>query len=337
MTTHTHSVDPYRHEHVYLGEHHERNERKTWGVIALCGVMMTAEIVGGLLFGSMALLADGLHMSTHAGALLIAALAYTYARRHARDDRFAFGTGKLGELAAYSSALILAMIALLIGYESISRLFRPVTIHFDQAIPIAVLGLGVNLVSAWLLRDDHDHSTHAHVGHDHDHHRDHDDEDHHHDHGHEHEDDRGHKHDLNMRAAYIHVLADAAVSVLAIIGLLSGRILGWTWMDPVMGIVGMGVIANWSWGLLRAAGAVLLDTSTNPALAKKIRDRLELGADRVADLHLWRLGPGHNAMIATLVTDQPLPASAYKARLAELRTLSHITIEVEQCPERHSS
>jgi cation diffusion facilitator family transporter len=339
MNTHAHSIDRFRHDHVYLGEHHERNERKTWGVIALCGAMMTAEIVGGLLFGSMALLADGLHMSTHAGALLIAAWAYTYARRHMHDKRFAFGTGKLGELAAYSSALILAMIALLIGYESVSRLFRPVHINFNQAIPIAVLGLGVNLVSAWLLRDDHDHAHghhHAdeHGGHSHanaDHHHDHA-----HGHDHDHADDRGHKHDLNMRAAYLHVLADAAVSVLAIVGLLAGRLLGWVWMDPVMGIVGMLVIANWSWGLLQAAGGVLLDMSGSPGLARDIRAALEQGADRVADLHLWRLGPGHNAVIATVVTDAPTPASAYKARLAKVGGLSHVTIEVEICPESHA-
>src|SRR5258708_21156137 len=164
MHMHAHSIDPFRHDHDYLGKHHERNERKTWGVIALCGAMMVAEVVGGLLFVSMALLADGLHMSTHGGALLIAALAYTYARRHALDRRFAFGTGKLGELAAYSSALILAMIAVLIGYESVSRLLNPVHISFDQALPIAALGLYVNLLSAWLLRDDHDHG-HGHTGH----------------------------------------------------------------------------------------------------------------------------------------------------------------------------
>jgi cation diffusion facilitator family transporter len=321
MSTHEHSIDPFRHDHIYLGEHHERNERKTWAVIALCGAMMVAEIVGGLFFGSMALIADGMHMSTHAGALLIAAWAYTYARRHALDRRFAFGTGKLGELAAYSSALILAMIAILIGYESISRLLNPVHINFDQALPIAGLGLCVNLLSAWLLRDDHAH------GHDHSH-----DEPHHH-----HEDDRGHKHDLNMRAAYVHVIADAAVSVLAIVGLLAGREFGLVWMDPVMGIIGACVIANWSWGLIRAAGGVLLDMSSDQGLAAAIKERLEVGADRVADLHLWRLGPGHNAVIATLVTGEPQPASTYKSRLAEVASLSHVTIEVEVCSDTHSN
>jgi cation diffusion facilitator family transporter len=335
MSTHEHAIDSFRHDHVYLGEHHERNERKTWGVIALCGAMMVAEIVGGLMFGSMALLADGMHMSTHAGALLIAAWAYTYARRHALDRRFAFGTGKLGELAGYSSALILAMIAVLIGYESISRLLSPVHISFDEALPIAGLGLCVNLFSAWLLRDDHEHGhDNAHDDDTHEHQHQHQQG---HDHEHAHEDERGHKNDLNMRAAYVHVMADAAVSVLAIIGLLAGRELGWRWMDPVMGIVGAGVIANWSWGLIRAAGSVLLDASSSDKLAATIKQRLELGADRVADLHLWRLGPGHNAMIATIVTDEPLPASSYKSRLSEVKGLSHITIEVEVCPESHAA
>ncbi|MBV8165211.1 MAG: CDF family Co(II)/Ni(II) efflux transporter DmeF, partial [Alphaproteobacteria bacterium] len=189
---HSDSIESFRHEHVFLGASHDRNERKTWAVIALCGTMMALEIGGGWLFGSMALIADGLHMSTHAAALLIAALAYTYARRHARDARFAFGTGKLGDLAAFSSALILAMIALLIAWESVGRLLEPVLIAFDQAIPVAVLGLAVNIASAWLLRDQpHDHHGHGHgePGHDT------------HDHDHDHDDDHRRHHDLNLRAA----------------------------------------------------------------------------------------------------------------------------------------
>lgn len=324
---HGHSIDSFRHEHVFLGEHHERNERKTWFVIALCGAMMIAEIIGGTIFGSMAVVADGLHMSTHVAALLIAALAYTYARRHARDPRFTFGTGKLGELAGYTSALILALIAVFIGYESASRLFHPVVIHFDQALPIAGLGLMVNLVSAWLLRD----------------------EPHEHDHAQAHDHARAlvrgastgkrhaHKHDLNMRAAFVHVAADAAISVLAILGLLAGRELRWSWMDPMMGIVGAVVIANWSWGLLRAAGGHLLDMLPTDVPAAEIRSRLEVGADRVADLHLWRLGPGHYSVIATLVTDQPQPAADYKHRLAGMPGLSHIVIEVQQCPDQHQA
>src|SRR5579872_374293 len=335
---HASTIDDFRHEHVFLGAAHERNERKTWAVIALCGTMMAAEIGGGALFGSMALVADGLHMSTHAGALLIAALAYTYARRHARDERFSFGTGKLGELAAFASAIVLAMIALLIGYESITRLIHPVHIAFIQAIPIAVVGLGVNLASAWLLRDDHDHLPgHTHGGHDHDHHDDHPHEHDHDPHDHDHDHGRAHHRDLNLRAAYVHVMADAAVSVLAIVGLSAGLLLGWVFMDAVMGIVGALVIANWSFGLIRAAGAVLLDMQPDHALAHAIEHRLEDGSDRVADLHLWRVGPGHNAAVVSLVTDAPQAPAAYKAKLAGLSGLSHVTVEVHPCPGAHAA
>ncbi|MGA7676245.1 MAG: CDF family Co(II)/Ni(II) efflux transporter DmeF [Rhizomicrobium sp.] len=306
---HADTIEDFRHEHVFLGASHGRNEHRTWIVIGVCGAMMLVEIIGGMLFGSMALIADGLHMSTHAGALLIAAAAYTMARRYAGDGRFSLGTGKFGELAGYTSALVLAMIALLIGYESLQRLFHPIGIAFDQALPVAGLGLCVNILSAWLLRDDHDHA----------------DEDHGHD----------HHHDLNLRAAYIHVLADAAISVLAVIGLLAGRQLGWIWMDPVMGIVGACVIANWSWGLIRAASGVLVDMSGNATLKELIRTRLEVDGDRLADLHIWRIGPGHNAVIASVVTHELLPAAAYKSKLSGIAGLSHITIEVDCCPGAH--
>ena len=319
---HTDSLDSWRHEHVFLGEHHARNERRSWAVVALCGAMMAAEIVGGILSGSMALVADGLHMSTHAGALVIAAFAYAYARRHARDARFAFGTGKLGDLAAFASAIVLAMIALLIGYESVERLIHPVQIAFGEAIPLAALGLGVNLVSAWLLHDDEEHdggSAHAHA---------HNDGDHHHDHH--------HHADHNLRAAYVHVVADAAVSVLALVGLVTARALGWLWMDPVMGLVGMVVIANWSWNLIRAAGSVLLDMQPAGGLGRQIEQRLEsVGGDRIADLHLWRVGPGHHAAVVSIVCDRPEPPAAYKARLAGIGGLSHVTVEVLACPSPH--
>jgi cation diffusion facilitator family transporter len=315
---HAHSIDDWRHEHVFLGADHARNERRSWAVVAVCGAMMAAEIVGGLWWGSMALIADGLHMSTHAGALIIAACAYAFARRHARDDRFAFGTGKLGELAAFSSAIVLAMIALAIGAESVMRLVYPVRIAFGQAIPLAALGLAVNLVSALLLREGHD--EHHHHGHDHE-----QEHDHHHHHG----------EDLNLRAAYIHVLADAAVSVLAVVGLSAGYALGWVWMDPAMGIVGAMVIANWSWGLLRAAGAVLLDMRPESGVAEEIRHRLEAGGDRIADLHIWRVGPGHHAAVVSLVADTPEAPQAYKTRLAGIAGLSHLTIEVQPCPGPH--
>ncbi len=333
---HATSIEAFRHEHVFLGADHLRNERKTWAVIALCGTMMAAEIVGGSLFHSMALLADGFHMSTHAGAILIAALAYRFARHHARDARFAFGTGKVGDLTAFTSAIALAMIALLIGWESIARLLHPVRIAFDEAIPIAVLGLAVNLASAWLLREDHPHAPggHSHHGrqdhHEHPHHHDHHDQHGHHDHP-KHQDHHGHR-DLNLRMAYAHVLADAAVSVLAIAGLVGGRALGLVWMDAVTGIVGALVIANWAFGLARDAGTVLLDMQPRSDIAREIAGRVEVEGDRLADLHLWRVGPGHHAAILAIVADQPRAPAEVKARLAGLPGLSHITVEVALCP-----
>jgi cation diffusion facilitator family transporter len=320
---HSHSIEQFRHSHVFLGEAHERNERKTWAVIAICAAMMVAEIAGGLWFGSVALIADGLHMSTHAGALLIAALAYTYSRRYANDKRLTFGTGKLGDLAAFTSAIALAMIALLIGYESIDRLMNPVPIAFNQAIPIAAVGLGVNLLSAFLLRDDHDHHT---------------GQGHNHDPGHGHHRSHAHVHrDHNLRAAFLHVTADAAVSVLVIVGLLAGKQFGWVWMDPVMGLVATAVILSWSWTLIRSAGAILLDVCPDPALSRKIALRLEQGSDRVSDLHLWRVGPGHLAAVISLVSDEPRAPGVYKRRLSGLAGLSHVTIEVERCPDVHDT
>jgi cation diffusion facilitator family transporter len=326
---HSHSADDFRHSHVFLGEAHDRNERKTWAVIAVCAVMMVAEIMGGLWFGSVALIADGLHMSTHAGALLIAALAYTYSRRYADDQRLAFGTGKLGDLAAFTSAIVLAIIALFIGYESFDRLFNPISIAFDQAIPIAAAGLLVNLLSAYLLRDEHDHS-HAHFqthDHGHAHHHGHASETDHHVHR------SSHVHvDHNLRAAFVHVLADAAVSVLVIIGLTAGRQFGWVWMDPIMGLVATVVILSWSWTLIRSAGSVLLDVCPDQALSREIAACLEQGSEKVSDLHLWRLGPGHLAAVISLVTHEQHPPGFYKKRLAGLVGLSHVTIEVVPCP-----
>ena len=303
---HAESLDAWAHNHVFLGADHARNEHRTRIVIAICFAMMVAEISGGILFRSMALVADGLHMSTHAAALLIAATAYAFARRRANDSRFTFGTGKFGDLAGFTSAIVLAMIALLIAWESLERFFNPVPIAFREAIPIAALGLGVNLISAWLLRNDHDHD--------------------HHDHSHKH----NHA-DLNLRSAYVHVLADAAVSILAVIGLLIAWALGWLWIDAAMGIIGAAVISNWAFGLMRDAGAVLLDVRPNAELIRSVRESLEDGSDRVADLHLWRVGPGHNAVVATIVSDEPKAPNFYKQRLAKLPTLSHVTIEVERC------
>jgi cation diffusion facilitator family transporter len=268
----------------------------------------------------MALLADGWHMGTHAAALGIAGLAYLFARRYARNPSFTFGTGKFGELAAFSSAIILLIIAVQVAYESAVRLFSPVAIAYQEAIAVAVLGLVVNLVSAWLLRDSQEHHHHGH-GHHHSHDHDHGD---HHDSHHGH-----HHHDNNLRAAYMHVLADAATSVLAIGALLVGMYSGWTWADPLVGLVGSFVIASWAYGLIRDAGGVLLDASADKRLEATIRARLEAGGDRVTDLHLWQVGPGHRAVVVSLVSDAPLPPASYKQRLRDLGTLSHVTVEVE--------
>jgi len=318
---HTNSIEPWQHGHVFLGASHGRNERRTWFVVALTAATMVAEIVGGTMFGSMAVVADGWHMSTHAGALGIAALAYRFARKHARDPRFSFGTGKVGELAAFCSAVILGMIALAIGYEAVSRLQTPVSIDFAEATWLAVLGLCVNLASAALLFDHgHDH------GHGHEHH--HDQHEHHHGEGH------GHHHighDSNFRAAYVHVLADTVTSMLAIIGLLAGRYFGLVWMDPLMALVGVCVILSWSVSLLRSTGTMLLDMVPDRHLASNIRKRLEVDGDRVCDLHLWCLGPGHAGLIASVVSEHPQAPSAYKRRLHSIQGLSHVTVEVHLC------
>jgi cation diffusion facilitator family transporter len=311
------------HDHVFLGRGHHKNERKTWAVIALCSVMMLVEIIGGSIFGSLALVADGLHMSTHASALLIAALAYMYARRHATDRRFVFGTGKLGDLAGFASAIILAMIAILIGYEAVERFLAPVAIRFAEAIPIAVVGLVVNVASAWLLSGaDHGHSH----GHSHDGDA----------HGHgdefsEGDDDDIDARDHNMRAAYVHVMADAAVSVLAIIGLVLAKIFGWLWMDPLAGFIGALVIANWSYGLIRDTGAILVDISPGESLSNKVRAAVESAGDTLVDLHIWRLGPGHFGAVISVVSKVARRGPAfYHALLNRFKGLSHITVEVHQ-------
>jgi cation diffusion facilitator family transporter len=305
---HSHSVDQWTHEHVFLGHRHSHNERRMWFVVALTAAMMAAEIAGGTIFGSMALLADGWHMATHAAALGIAAGAYAFARRQARNPRFAFGTGKFGDLAAFSSAVILALVAVQIAFESVVRIVHPVPIAYTEAIAIAVLGLGVNLLSAWLLRDDE--HEHEHHGHSHSHHQ--------------------HR-DNNLRAAYIHVLADAATSVLAIVALVVAMSLQWVWVDPLVGLVGSAVIASWAYGLIRDAGAVLLDMAPDTAVESAIRERLERGGDRITDLHLWQIGPGHRAAVVSIVSDRPLTPAAYKQRLADVPRLGHVTVEVEQC------
>lgn len=336
MSVSEQAAGEFGHRHVFLGAGHARNERRTWGVIALCSIMMAAEIVGGLVFGSIALVADGLHMSTHAAALLLAALAYSYARRHADDARFSFGTGKLGDLAGFTSAVVLAMIALLIAYEATMRFIAPVPIHYGEAIAIATLGLAVNVASVFLLGGAHDHEHHQHASahhHAHDHddgdgdHDDHDHDSHHHHHA---DHDHGHRlhRDNNLRAAVVHVMADAAVSILVIAGLLLGRFLGWAWMDPMVGFAGAIVIAAWSYGLIRDTGAVLLDMTPDASMAENIRMAIERDGDRLCDLHVWRLGPGHMGAIVSLTTARPRAPAFYRERLVGFRSLSHVTIEV---------
>ena len=385
-----------RHDHVFLGERHGQAERNVWATVALTVAMMALEIVGGHWYGSLALVADGFHMSTHAGALIVAALAYTLARRHASDPRFTFGAGKFGDLAGYSSALVLAIIALEIAWEAARRLFAPAPVAFAEAIPIAALGLVVNVVSAWLLsRGDH----------------------HHHDHGpaHAHDETRTlelagracrlsicedgapprfrlegvsgvvfvetrradgtrqrfafvdrdgalesveeipepHEfeavvtadgaeavahfaehgqldRDHNMRAAVVHVMADAAVSVLVIVGLTAAYLFGWLFMDPLAALVGAFVIASWSYQLIRDTGAVLLDVDPDPSLAARLRERLERDGDALADLHVWRLGPGHLGAIVCVETASDRDAADYRRNIGAVAEFAHLTIEVDR-------
>jgi cation diffusion facilitator family transporter len=316
----SHSVKPWTHKHVFLGGDHRRNERRTKLVVALTLTMMVAEIAAGSLFGSLALLADGWHMATHAAALGISAFAYAYARRHADDPRFTFGTGKVGDLAAFTSAVILGLVAFLIAYESAVRLFSPVPIRFAEATIVAIIGLAVNLVSAWLLWDGGEHA-HSHG----------DSRGHHHDDGHMHS--HG---DRNLRAAYLHVVADALTSVLAIVALVAGSSFGWLWLDPVIGIVGALVIARWAVGLVRESAATLLDIMPDQRIAKQIQDRIERSGDLIADLHIWRVGPGHHAAIVAIVSDDPKPPKHYKSELGDIG-LSHVTVEVHKRTERHAA
>lgn len=283
-----------------MGPAQEAHERRTRIVIGLTASMMVLEIAAGIMFGSMALLADGWHMASHAAALSITAFGYYFGRRYSSDQRFSFGTGKMGELAGFSSALLLALIAILMAYESVKRFISPVEISFDEAIAVAVVGLIVNLVSAYILKDKH-------AEHDHEHHHT----------------------DHNLRAAYLHVLADALTSILAILALTTGRFLGWVWMDPMMGIVGAIVILRWSYQLTRDTGRVLLDMNSNNALIDKIRHLVESdGMNRITDLHVWRVAPGHFSAILSIVTQNPQPPDHYKAIVTNIPEVCHVTVEV---------
>jgi cation diffusion facilitator family transporter len=287
--------------HDYLGAHHDENAKRTRWVVALTAVMMVGEIVAGYATGSMALLADGFHMATHAGALGVAALAYSYAKRHARNPRFSFGTGKVGDLAGFASALILGVFAIGIAAESVVRLMQPIHVDFGDATLVAVIGLIVNLVSALMLSGGH----------------------HHHHHGDEHEQHHHHT-DNNLRAAYLHVLADALTSVMAIGALLAGRYLGWVWLDPVIGIVGAVVIARWSLSLMRETAGILLDT-TDTHVAGQVRQVVDDLDASIVDLHVWRVGPGALAVIVDVA--EPACAAGIRERLRDLKGVVHLTVQ----------
>jgi cation diffusion facilitator family transporter len=307
MTDRAHDHDAWTHGHVYLGAGHGHAERRTRVAAIVTAVFMAVEIAAGLTFGSMALLADGVHMATHVGALGLAAGAYFLARRHAQDTRFTFGSGKFGDLAAFTSAIVLGLLALGVVAESIHRLIDPVSVRYAEALPIAGMGLAVNIVSALILQTPH---GHGHGGH------------HHH-------------HDHNLRAAYVHVLADAATSVLAILALAAGWIWGLRFLDSAVGIIGAFVIASWAYGLIRDSALVLLDAEDDPRLAREIRAMIESEMNaRVADLHLWRLGPGHRGLIVSLLSRDQVTAERIRAALrARYADLSHVTVEIEVCAD----
>lgn len=298
--------------HDFRGRNHARNARRVRIVLLFSFAMMVGEIAAGHIFGSMALLADGWHMATHLAALGISLLAYTFAERQAENARFTFGTGKFGDLGAYTSAVVLAMVALGIGYEAVDRFFNPTPIQYAQAMGVAALGLLVNIVAAILLQEDHGHDHHGHAHHDHDH-----------GHGGDH-----HK-DLNLKSAYVHMLADAATSVLAMAAIGAGWWLGWTVFDPIVGLVGAVVILRWAYSLMKSAGSMLLDVQPNVELTEAIRAEIEALGDEVTDLHVWRVGPGHLAGIVSVATDQQRNVEFYRAALTGVAKLSHLTIEVE--------
>lgn len=293
------ALDAFRADRVYLGADHRRNERRTWIVTAICVATLVALVAGGLATRSMALMASGLHMAAHVVALVVAAAAYALARRHAGNPAFSFGTGKVGYLAGFANAVVLAVTAVLIGVESVNRLIRPGEVHYDSALPIAAAGLVVTLVCMWLLKPTTVASDRY--------------------------DPQG---DLNLSAAHLHLTADAAVSVLALAAIAAGEFLGLGFADPLAGLLAALLVAQFAWTLLKRAGAALLDINPSPELTAEVRRRLSDGGERVIDLHLWRLGPGHHAVIAVIAAAHPEPVATYRARLAGLAGLSHVTVEV---------
>ncbi|MDP2356817.1 MAG: CDF family Co(II)/Ni(II) efflux transporter DmeF [Beijerinckiaceae bacterium] len=310
------------HKHIYLGNHHNENQRRMLWVVGLTVITMVVEVVAGYVYNSMALLADGVHMATHAGALGLAAAAYAIARRHAEDPRFSFGTGKFGDLAGFASSLVLGIVALVIFVESVGRLFDPRSVAFTEAAIVAVVGLVINIISAYLLGRSHHH------GHDHGHSslhgaggdREHNAETLSHDHV-----DHGRTHDNNLRVAFAHVVTDALTSVLAIAALVGGRFLGWAWLDPAVGILGAIVIAIWAWRLMGETAFVLVGGSNLTLRAKVQRVVEQSGPVRVTDLHVWPIGPGAHAVIVTVQGD--VAHGSLRDQLASISEIAHLTIE----------
>jgi cation diffusion facilitator family transporter len=310
---HTHSLETWQHRHDFavIQEHGEKRTRQ---VLIITAITMLFEIFAGMAYGSMALLADGWHMGTHVAAFLITIFAYHFAKKHANNATFAFGTGKVGVLGGFASAIALIVVALLMLIESGQRIFCPQPIHFNEAIGVAALGLLVNIACAFLLRSHHEHGPAAPAANDHGRH-------HHHPH-----------HDHNLKAAYLHVLADALTSVLAIAALIFGKYLGWNWLDPLIGIVGAAVISRWAYGLLRETGAILLDGSISGRELAAIKEKIEGALDnRVADMHVWKVGPAHYAAIISIVTHYPQKIGYYQELLRNFPSLAHLTFEIQTC------
>jgi cation diffusion facilitator family transporter len=311
---HRTDISQFRRSHNFVHDF-TKGERRTHIVIAITGIMMVVEITAGVLSHSMALLADGWHMSTHVTAFLITAVAYYFMRRHSTSEQYSFGTGKIGVLGGFASAVVLSVVALLMAGESVHRLFVPLAIHFNEAIGIASLALAVNLVCAVLLKDDHHHAEHDRHGQAH------------------------HHHDLNLRAAYLHVLADAFTTFLAIVALTSGKFFGWAWLDPIVGLVGSGVVFSWAYQLLRDTSGILVDrTPQSSDLPDEIRRAVESDGDSiVTDLHVWQVSTGKFAAIVSIVAHEPKSSNAYRELLQEHEELVHVTIETQRCREDHET
>jgi len=303
---HADTLENWQHSHDFSVKN-EKGEKRTQYVLILTAVTMVVEIIAGSVYGSMALLADGWHMGTHVAAFMIALFAYSYARKHENNPAYTFGTGKVNVLGGFASAIALAVVALVMLIESLQRIVNPQTIHFNQAIIVAGIGLFINVVSAFLLKDDYSHAHHN-------------------------ERDHHHYHDHNLRAAYLHVLADAMTSVLAIVALVLGKFWGWIWLDPIMGIVGAIIITRWSYGLLKQTSPILMDASIEAEYQKEIKETIESDSDnRISDIHIWKVGANHYAAIIALVTHYPNSTEYYKRLLKNFSKVSHITIEVNEC------